>query len=69
MDKESLATGRWLIQQLQSVTKSASQDEAEINELRWKGDALANEEDAQEDDPEVKSKFSLVVLPKKSDLE
>lgn len=74
IDKEALATSRWLIQQLQSVAKSASAEEQEQNMLRWKADAIGREEEEaereqeqQEEENPVK-KFSLHVLPSKDDL-
>lgn len=75
IDKEALATSRWLIQQLQSVAKSASAEEQEQNLLRWKADAITREEEElekeQEEDEEEKepvTRFSLHVLPTKDDL-
>lgn len=73
IDKESLNTSRWLIQQLQSVAKAASAEELEQNNLRWKASQLAREdeedEDAQQEEEESpRAKFSLYHLPTKDDL-
>lgn len=66
IDKESLATSRWLVNSVVTITKAATQEEATLNGLRIEMDKL--EEDAQEEETEVKSKFSLTVLPTKKDL-
>lgn len=72
VNKEALATSRWLIQQLQAVSRAASQEEAEINGLRWQADALTKEEEEQEtveeEEEAPKPRFSLTVLPSTKDL-
>lgn len=71
IDKSILDTSKWLIQQLQALSKSASQDEAEMNELRWQADKAeeSNEVEEEKEEEEVKPRFSLTVLPKKDDLQ
>lgn len=76
MDKEVVATSKWVIQQLQSLNRAAVQEEVEVNTLRWKGDALGAEEEAaereaqeQEEEKEPTPRFSLHILPTNKDLE
>ncbi|MNL64231.1 hypothetical protein D3C87_1884250 [compost metagenome] len=55
-----------MVNSVVTITKAATQEEATLNGLRIEMDKL--EEDAQEEETEVKSKFSLTVLPTKKDL-
>lgn len=69
VDKESLATGRWIIQNLMSLTKTAIAEEDTINGLRLKMNAQA---DADDNEPEEEEKptgavFSLFVNEAKKD--
>ncbi|MNQ40506.1 hypothetical protein D3C85_541610 [compost metagenome] len=66
VDKEVLSTSKFVIANVVTVNKACVAEEATLNGLRTEMDKL--EEDAQEDEPEVKSKFSLTVLPTKKDL-
>ena len=49
VDRESLQTAKWVLNNLISFTKAAAQDEAEMNGLRWKGDSLEAEEAEKEE--------------------
>lgn len=77
VDKETIATSKWVVQQLQSLNRAAVQEEIEINNLRWKADALGDAEEAAEreayrdedEEEEVSPRFSLHVLPTNKDLE
>lgn len=71
IDKSVVDTSKWLIQQLQAVSKSAAQDEAEMNGLRWEADKLAKEEqvEGQEElESQPATRFSLHVLPTNKDI-
>ena len=64
VDKESLATGRWIIQNLMSLTKTAIAEEEVINGLRLKMNAQADAEDREQEEEEEKptaAVFSLFV--------
>ena len=63
VDRESLQTAKWVLNNLISFTKAAAQDEAEMNGLRWKGDALEAEEAEKEEQERTPSGavFSLFV--------
>ena len=52
IDKEMLASSKWVVNSLVTMTKAASQDEAELNGLRWKADAMEKEEEEKEKDSE-----------------
>lgn len=66
VDKEVLLNSRWVVQQLVTVSKASIQEEAIYNDLR---SSVNIQEDEKEEEEEVKPRFSLVQLPKKSDLE
>ena len=71
VDKDSLATGKWIITNLVTLTKAAVQDEVEINGLRLKAiaadaDSGAEEED-DEDKPPTGAVFSLFVNEARKD--
>lgn len=68
VDRESLQTAKWVLNNLISFTKAAAQDEAEMNGLRWKGDALEAEEAEKEEQVSQPSGavFSLFVNDAKS---
>ena len=73
VDKESLATGRWIIQNLMSLTKTAIAEEDTINGLRLKAIAADAENSAEEEDeadkPPTGAVFSLFVNEAKRDKE
>ena len=70
VDRESLQTAKWVLNNLISFTKAAAQDEAEMNGLRWKGDALEAEEQEKEDVQQPSGAvFSLFVNDAKKDKE
>lgn len=63
VDRESLQTAKWVLNNLISFTKAAAIDESEMNGLRWKGDAIEAEE-AEKDEQEKQPNgavFSLFV--------
>ena len=68
VDKEALNTSRWVITNLMSLTKSAAQDEAEINGLRLEMDKAEAEEQEKEEAEKAPSGavFSLFVNDAKS---
>jgi len=77
VDKEVVATSKWVIQQLQTLNRAAVQEEVEINNLRWKGDALAEEameasstaaEEGEDGEEKPTTRFSLRVLPTSKDV-
>ena len=49
VDKEMLATSKWVVTNIMTVTKAAAQDEAEINGLRLEMDKAEAEEQEKED--------------------
>lgn len=68
-DKDSLATSKWLVQNLMALTKAAISDEESMNGLRLKMNAQA---DADDNEPEEEEKptgavFSLFVNEAKKD--
>lgn len=71
VDKDSLATGKWIITNLITLTKAAVQDEVEINGLRLKALAADAENSAEEEDeadkPPTGAVFSLFVNEAKKD--
>lgn len=70
VDKDSLATGKWIITNLITLTKAAVQDEVEINGLRLKAiaaDAENSPEEEDEDKPPTGAVFSLFVNNAKND--
>lgn len=71
VDKDSLATGKWIITNLITLTKAAVQDEVEINGLRLKAIAADAENSAEEEDDEDKpptgAVFSLFVNEARKD--
>lgn len=72
VDKESLATGRWIIQNLMSLTKTAIAEEDVINGLRLKMNAQADAEDNEQEEEEKAPSaavFSLYVNESKKDKE
>lgn len=62
VEKSMVDSSKWVIQQIQAVTKAASQDEAEINGLRWEAQARAAEEEAESQDSTPATVFSLHVV-------
>lgn len=72
IDKNQLDTSKWLVQQLQAVSKSAMAEEVELNELRFKADAIteaeSEEEEVEKEEDSPQKRFSLHVLPKNTDL-
>ena len=62
IDKSVIDSSKWVIQQIQAVTKASAQDEAEMNGLRWQADALAKEEEESEKDSTPATVFSLHVV-------
>lgn len=74
-DKEALATSRWVITNLMTLTKAASSEEDVINGMRLKmdaaqyGDSPEEEPEEEEEEVETKARFSLHILPTKKDLE
>lgn len=72
VDKDSLATGKWIVTNLVTLTKAAVQDEVEINGLRLKAiaaDADSGAEEEEEDKPPTGAVFSLFVNEAKRDKE
>lgn len=70
VDKESLQTSKWVVNSVVTITRAAVSEEQVINGLRMEMDKFESEDEEKEpEETEVKSKFSLVVLPKKTDLE
>lgn len=71
VDKESLATGRWIIQNLMSLTKTAIAEEDVINGLRLKMNAQADADDNEQEEEEkpTGAVFSLFVNNAKQDKE
>lgn len=70
VDKDSLATGKWIITNLITLTKAAVQDEVEINGLRLKAiaaDAENSAEEEEEEKPPTGAVFSLFVNEAKKD--
>lgn len=62
VDKERLASSKWVVTNIMAVSKAAVQDEAEMNGLRWQADALAREEEAESQDSTPATVFSLHVV-------
>lgn len=76
IDKESLATSKWVIQNIVVIGKAATADEEALNGLRWKADSLAKEEEEmeaeQEKEESTRPRFSttmVVPFPTQKDLE
>lgn len=73
VDKEALNTSRWVITNLMSLTKSAAQDEAEINGLRLEMDKAEAEEGGEpeqtpeEIEKEMPQRLSLVYTAPEED--
>lgn len=69
IDKSMVDTSKWLIQQLQSLSRAATNEEAEINGLRLEMTKanMAYDEDEQEE-AVPQTRFSLHVLPSNKDL-
>lgn len=70
VDKDSLATGKWIITNLITLTKAAVQDEVEINGLRLKAiaaDAENSAEEEEEEKPPTGAVFSLFVNEARKD--
>lgn len=68
VDKEVLTSSKWVVSTLVTVTRSCIQEEKDYADLKsGLNDGIENpaEDEEQEDRP----RFSLHVLPKKSDLE
>lgn len=63
VDKEMLATSKWVVTNIMTVTKAAAQDEAEINGLRLEMDKAEAEEADKEEQEKAPSGavFSLFV--------
>lgn len=62
-DKDSLATSKWLVQNLMALTKAAISDEESMNGLRLKMNAQADTEDNEQEEEEkpTGAVFSLFV--------
>ena len=70
VDKEMLATSKWVVTNIMTVTKAAAQDEAEINGLRLEMDKAEAEEQEKEDVQQPSGAvFSLFVNEAKKDKE
>lgn len=70
VDKEMLATSKWVVTNIMTVTKAAAQDEAEINGLRLEMDkAEAEEQEKEEVQQPSGAVFSLFVNEAKRDKE
>lgn len=63
VDKEMLASSKWVITNIMTVTRAAAQDEAEINGLRLEMDKAEAEEQEKEEQEKAPSGavFSLFV--------
>lgn len=71
-DKDSLATSKWLVQNLMSLTKAAISDEESMNGLRLKMNAQADADDNEQEEEEKAPSaavFSLYVNESKKDKE
>lgn len=62
-DKDSLATSKWLVQNLMALTKAAISDEESMNGLRLKMNAQTDAEDNEQEEEEkpTGAVFSLFV--------
>lgn len=70
VDKEMLASSKWVITNIMTVTRAAAQDEAEINGLRLEMDkAEAEEQEKEEVQQPSGAVFSLFVNEAKKDKE
>lgn len=71
VDKTTVDVSKWVVQQLQSVTKSATMEEAEMNGLRLKMDEYEKEDEDDKQDrvetPTAAAVFSLVVPKREQD--
>lgn len=70
IDKDVLATSKWIVNSLVTLTKAASSDEAEMNGLRLKFEEASREEDevVEAEQAAPSSRFSLHVLPTNKDV-
>lgn len=68
-DKDSLATSKWLVQNLMALTKAAIAEEDTINGLRLKMNAQADADDNEQEEEEKPSGavFSLFVNEARKD--
>ena len=69
IDKSVVDTSKWVVNSLMTVSKAATQEEVEMNQLRWNADKMTEEDEAAEKEEEPKVKFSLHCLPTKKELE
>lgn len=71
VDKEMLATSKWVVTNIMTVTRAAAQDESEINGLRLEMDKAEAEEVEKEEQERQPSGavFSLFVNDSKKDKE
>ena len=68
VDKEVLASSKWVVTTMVSVMKSALDEELAVQKIRKENQELADEvEDEQSEEPQVK--FSLNMLPTPQDLQ
>lgn len=68
IDKTTVDVSKWVVQQLQAVTKSATLEEAEMNGLRLKMDEYEKDDDDKDDKietPTAAAVFSLNVVPRR----
>ena len=69
IDKSMVDTSKWIVTNLMNLTKAASADEDTINGTRLMIEAAEREEEEKEaEEVTPSSRFSLHVLPTKSDL-
>lgn len=68
VDKESLATSKWLVSTVVSTVKAALSEELAIHGIRQKDNELADEVEKEQEAEEPVVKFSLVQLPTQKDL-
>ena len=68
VEKESLASSRWVINTLVTVSKSALAEEVTINNLKAAMKEVDEDQDIEKDEEPV-SRFSMVMLPTPKDLQ
>lgn len=69
MDKEVLASSKWVISTTIATVKAALSEELAVHGIRQKDAELADEVEKDQAEEETQVKFSLVQLPVKADLE
>lgn len=67
VDKESLASSKWVISTIVTVQRACVSEELAVHGI--KSDLENEPEEVEKEDEEPKVRFSLHVLPKKEDLE